>query len=223
MTMERYLPISLFGKALFLVSALLGGALIVPRGVAMAEKAIPEVLVTNTPDNPVPAAIVGTPAVTLSQSGPIAVDIGPLRDHAPAQPFDANVHLDAGISGWPLDSAVLLEVPEGKTAVIETASAWFLSELGLVPRLDISQAIIGVGSSRHYVALTQESTAAAPSRPDDKRSIFAGTQTLRLYAPPGSTVRANLFVPMLVQGDPTSQIVGTVSVTGYFVDTPSTQ
>jgi len=203
---------------------LLAAAILSPPAIAAAEKAITDVFVTNTRANPVPVAgtvdvgnLPETQAVTVEQSGPIAVDIGP-RDHVPAEPFEASAFLGAGIGGWPLDSQVLVEVPEGKTLVIEFVSAWFIAEPGLVPRLDISEGIVGVGGSKHYVSMTQESTATAPFRPNFHRSTFTGTEQIRLYARPGSTVRANLFVPLLLQGDPTAQVSGTVNVTGYFVD-----
>jgi hypothetical protein len=182
----------------------------------LAAAALLRVEVVNTPDKPVPAAIVGTPTVTLDQPGPLPVDIGP-RDHAPAEPFDARVRFSLGFGGFPEGSEVLFVVPAGKIAVIETASAWFQAPLGMFPRLSINESLIGVGSSSHFIALTGGETAA-PFRPEEKRSVYAATETLRLYAPAGSTVRADVFLPLLIVGDPTAQVVGIVDVTGYYVD-----
>lgn len=206
-------------KALALGIGLLMGALLLQPGVAMAEKTIQDVFVTNTPDKPVPVAgSVNVGNLPAEQAVTGTVNVGNAVEHAPAEPFDASVIISAGFGGTPASSQLLLTVPEGKTAVIETASAWFQVEPGLVPRLHIAESIIGVSGSQHFVALHQEGVATAPFRPNGfERWLFNGTETLRMYAPAGSQVRAELFFPLIIQGDPTVENIGRVSITGYFV------
>jgi hypothetical protein len=214
--MKRILTIAILGLA--------GAALLGPPGVAVAAKVVQDVFITNTSANPVPVAgTVDVGNLPASQEVTGTVDVGnlPAPDHAPAETFDAEAILAPGIGGFPVDSEVLLEVPEGKTAVIETASAWFQGEVGFVPRVTISQGIIGVGGSKHFLALSQQGVAAVPSDPDFQRAVFTGTEPLRMYAPAGSTVRADVFLPLLTQGQYSTSTVAIVSVSGYFVSTPA--
>jgi hypothetical protein len=171
-------------------------------------------------------AVTNTPSVRLLAGSSVALDPSAntvrVGESVPAQPLAARAFLRAGAgSASHISNQQLLVVPPGKTGVIEMASAFFTTHPGVVPTVWVfigDPNVPSVDDARHYLALTPQGVAENPSH---KRSIFVGAGTLRLYAPPGSVVRALLFIPVARdQSDPTSEVQGEVAVTGYFVDAP---
>jgi hypothetical protein len=223
-------------KALLVLAGVCAGAVVAPPGLAAAEKLVDNVFITNTPEQPVPVAgtvnvgnlpasqevtgtvnvgnLPATQAVTLDQSaGPIGVAVG---DHAPAEPFHEQSLINATADGF--DFVELLEVPEGKTAVIETVSASIIADTGNVPELFIDTQFF-----YHFVAFDQQSAVSDPANPDATFiTMFIATETLHLDAGPGTTVDALLTRRAATVDPARPRLFGVLNVSGYFVDTPAT-
>ena len=122
---------------LLVVAGVIAGIVVVP-GVAAAKDALTEVIIKNTPANPVPVAPQGTTQVngSVSVTNPITGTVT-VANPTPAPPpapvpvqgtFDQKEITRAN----PFAGGVLYEVPAGKTLIVEFFQAhWLFSGVGL--------------------------------------------------------------------------------------------
>jgi hypothetical protein len=179
------------------------------------------VLVANTDSQAIPTRLVETTSVSgtvsAAQSGSWTMTVGnlsdapiPVRDvNNPAnQPLQATAALS--LEGTNGQYATLTTVPVGKRLVIENVSASALIPTGQKLVVAAIQVQLNQSFQSHYLVPTFTGTAA-----NGVFDQFSIGQATRLYADPGTTVRA--YVERNSFTDPG---FAQMTISGYFVDVP---
>jgi len=152
--------------------------------------------------------VAGTPTVGIAGTVPVAVVV-------PSDRWSAVASLDIGDGSGNTcnncDDAVLLDVPDGKVAVVEHVSMEMRSTPGAV--FDVT---LGPGGVLHYVQSAYLDTDALGRR------VYAGSQPVTLYVPslPGATGELAAHAFSIGGLEPSFRTTIQLRVTGYYVDAP---
>lgn len=198
-----------------------------------AETAKPgDVRVVNTPTEPVPVAVQGTPPVAITNMPTVHLDsnevavtnpvalAGPVevRPAAPVEVFYRHVSLRFGPSSanncLDCDIEPVLDVPDGKIAVIEHVSVWVGASTQAAPAIEL-----GTSGGTHFTQFEYVDTDSFGFR------HYVGSHQLKLVVPstPGAAFGSEEVRAFLLAGsftttpEPPSALVE-LHVTGYLVD-----
>jgi hypothetical protein len=209
-------------------TALVAGLMLTspPAGEVVAQK-IDDVRVVNLSSQPVPTAAQGTTAISgaVSISNIPTVNLGtgntvqlaytpnnplPVRDADPArQPFQ-NWASDTQADGTNGSTITIATVPAGKRLVIE-----FLSAVAQMPAgqhlvvCQINTIAPPFGGLTHELLINQQPAFV------NGDALFRASQQVRLYADPGSQVRA-----LMTRDSSQGQALFLATLSGYLVDVP---
>ena len=196
-----------------------------PTSEVVAQQKIDDVRVVNSSAQPVPTAAQGTTTITgaVSISNTPTVNLGPsstvqlaytpsnplpVRDADPArQPFQnsASATQDEGTNG---STITIATVPAGKRLVIE-----FLSAVAQMPPgqhlvvCQINTIAPPFGGLTHELLINEQPAFV------NGDALFRASQQVRLYANPGSQVRA-----LMTRDSSAGQALFLATLSGYLVD-----
>jgi hypothetical protein len=184
-------------------AALVALALSVPLQAAPSAR---EVKVINTPARAVPVAVQGTPSVTVGNA--LSKPVPTRRADDPARRALQRTGLVIIAAGDQIEDQTLYTVPAGKRLVIEEASVRAQLFTGVSQAMVFLRSTGGGGIGGHYVPL--ESLGVL----NGYGTVLVGTELLRGYADPGTTVDASVSINTASGGGGRIE----VTFTGYLVD-----
>jgi hypothetical protein len=188
-------------KVLLVTSGLLAGALIVPQGIATAKQAVQEVLVANTPDQPVPVS--GNVGVTgnVGITGPVTVD-GAVSLKDDRLPFEQRIDLPSSSNS---STSAFYQVPADRRLVVEFISVSISVPSGQTP---LVSANANSGDTGFAIPVDLQGVG-------NGNAFYSGATPVLDYAAAGSFYRVQLERQLPNGGLPSGTAGGFAFISGY--------